>query len=124
MTSYDNKTIYDGDWVNGKREGIGKLIITDEYNYTGPFENDYFSGSGGVLCDSKGNIYEGDFENGKFEGYGHYKMSNGDKYIGEFKDGIFNGKGQYNDKDGNLFDGEFKNGKKEGQCSFREMSKS
>ena len=32
MTSYDNKTIYDGDWVNGKREGIGKLIISDEYN--------------------------------------------------------------------------------------------
>ena len=114
MTSYDNKTIYDGDWVNGKREGIGKLIISDEYNYTGPFENDIFSGTGGVLCDIKGNIYEGDFEKGKFEGYGHYKMSNGDTYIGEFKEGKFHGKGQYNDKEGNLFDGEFKQGKKDG----------
>ena len=72
------------------------------------FENDIFSGTGGVLCDIKGNIYEGDFEKGKFEGYGHYKMSNGDTYIGEFKEGKFHGKGQYNDKEGNLFDGEFK----------------
>ena len=115
MTSYDNKNIYDGDWVNGKREGIGKLIICDEYNYTGPFENDNFSGSGGVLCDNKGNIYEGDFEKNKFEGYGHYKMSNGDVYIGEFKEGLFHGKGQYNDNEGNVFDGEFKNGKKDGE---------
>ena len=115
MTSYDNKNIYDGDWVNGKREGIGKLIICDEYNYTGPFERDFFSGTGGVLCDNKGNIYEGDFEKNKFEGYGHYKMSNGDSYIGEFKEGLFNGKGQYNDNEGNVFDGEFKNGKKEGR---------
>jgi hypothetical protein len=114
-TSYDNKTIYDGEWKNGKKEGFGKLVITDKYNYSGPFENDCFSGTGGVLCDNLGNIYDGDFENGKFDGYGHYKMSNGDTYIGEFKGGLFNGKGQYNDKDGNLFDGEFKNGKKDGK---------
>ena len=115
MTSYDNKTIYDGEWKDGKREGIGKLVITDKYNYSGPFEDDYFSGNGGVLCDNLGNIYDGDFEKGKFNEYGHYKMSNGDTYIGEFKEGLFNGKGQYNDKDGNVFDGEFKNGKKEGR---------
>ena len=115
MTSSDNKTIYDGEWKNGMRHGNGKLIITDKFNYTGPFEKDYFSGTGGVFCDNKGNIYDGDFEKGKFDGYGHYKMSSGDTYIGEFKEGLFNGKGQYNDKDGNVFDGEFKNGKKEGQ---------
>jgi len=114
MTSSDNKTIYDGEWENGMRHGNGKLVVTDKYNYTGPFEKDYFSGTGGVLCDNHGNIYDGDFEKGKFDGYGHYKMSNGDTYIGEFKGGLFNGKGQYNDKDGNVFDGEFKNGKKEG----------
>ena len=114
-TSYDNKTIYDGEWKDGKKEGLGKLVITDKFNYSGPFENDCFSGTGGVLCDNLGNIYDGDFENGKFDGYGHYKMSNGDTYIGEFKGGLFHGKGQYNDKDGNLFDGEFKNGKKDGQ---------
>ena len=115
MTSYDNKTIYDGDWVNGKKEGTGTLIISDEYNYTGPFEKDYFSGTGGVLCDNRGNVYEGDFEKGKFEGYGHYKMANGDTYIGEFKEGLFHGKGQYNDNEGNIFDGEFKKGKKDGE---------
>ena len=115
MTSSDNKAIYDGEWKNGMRHGNGKLIITDKFNYTGPFEKDYFSGTGGVFCDNKGNIYDGDFEKGKFDGYGHYKMSSGDTYIGEFKEGLFNGKGQYNDKDGNVFDGEFKNRKKEDQ---------
>ena len=115
LTSYDNKTIYDGEWKNGKKEGIGNLIVTDKFNYSGPFENDLFSGSNGVLCDSKGNLYEGDFENGKFNGYGRYKMCNGDSYVGEFKNGLFEGKGQYNDSEGNVFDGEFKNGKKDGK---------
>jgi hypothetical protein len=114
-TSHDNKIIYDGEWENGMRHGMGKLVVTNKYKYSGPFENNCFCGTGGILCDNEGNVYEGDFEKGKFNGYGHYKMCNGDIYIGEFKDGLFHGKGQYNYKNGDLFDGIFKNGKKEGQ---------
>ena len=112
MTSEDNNNLYDGEWKDGAKSGIGKMIIKGKSKYSGPFENDVYHGTGGVYCDNEGNIYEGDFEEGKFNGYGHYKTTLGNLYIGQFKDGLFDGKGQLTDEKGNVFNGEFKKGKK------------
>ena len=45
--------VYTGQWLNGKRDGIGKVIIVG------------------------GDCYEGEWKNGLMHGYGCYKWENG-----------------------------------------------
>ena len=52
---------YEGQWKNGKQEGMG-MFVKD----------------GGIR-------YEGEFRAGKFEGLGFGKYPNGDTYIGTWK---------------------------------------
>ena len=75
---------YEGDYLNGKREGKGIYI----YN--------------------SGDIYEGEYKNDLKDGYGIYKYNNGDVYEGNYKEGFYDGKGKYTYADGDIYDGEFK----------------
>jgi hypothetical protein len=52
--------IYDGEFVNGKKEGHGKLTTSDGNVYEGNFVNDMKHGSG-VLLYSSGAKYDGNF---------------------------------------------------------------
>ena len=110
-SSKDNQYIYDGNWVNDKKEGNGDLF-DHGIKYSGAFKNDLFEGSGNLI-DKEGNIYEGEFINGSLNGMGHMIKSNGESYVGMFKEGLFNGKGQLTTK-GDIYDGEFIEGKKQG----------
>lgn len=67
-----NHTIFNGELVNGLREGYGVYITITEQKYMG------------------------DFKNGKFEGNGIFTIMSGflGKYEGEFKNGLFHGKGE------------------------------
>ena len=61
---------YEGDLINGMRNGQGKLYYKN------------------------GNIkYEGEFANDKFEGTGKFYYTDGNYYIGQFKNGLKHGKG-------------------------------
>ena len=74
---YDDGSVYEGDFVDGKRTGKGK------YTYT------------------SGSVYEGDFVDGNFTGKGKYTYANGDVYEGDFVDGNFT-KGIIYDNYGNI----------------------
>lgn len=110
-SSKDNQYIYDGNWINDKKEGNGDLF-DHGVKYSGFFKNDLFEGAGNLI-DKEGNIYEGEFINGTLNGMGHMIKSNGESYVGMFKEGLFNGKGQLTTK-GDIYDGEFIEGKKQG----------
>ena len=70
---------YEGEYLNGKREGKGI------YKY------------------NNGDKYEGNYKNDLKEGNGTYKYKNGDVYTGEYKNGLFDGKGKYEYADGEIF---------------------
>ena len=126
-----NKEIYEGEMMNGKKHGIGKLT-TKDYIREGTWKEDKFTGWGreskpngevlegkfidgkvegkGILRDSKGSSYIGDFVDSKKEGFGELDTKKAN-YKGEFKNDKFNGHGKVNIKDdGSEIEGEFRNG--------------
>lgn len=72
--------IYEGDWVNQKKDGFGKLVIPREgqnlfskhlfyQEYTGQFKNDKMHGFGKMIFDD-GTVYEGEWVEGYKQGKG------------------------------------------------------
>ena len=60
--------LYEGDFINDKREGNGKCIIEDGEYYIGQYKNGLFHGKG-IVYYSNGNIRKkGNWINGKFDG--------------------------------------------------------
>ncbi len=79
---------YEGDWVQGIREGSGKWI-TDN-----------------------GDVYEGDFAQGLMSGKGNYQWYNGNHYVGMFRNGKPHGRGIFTFADTlEKIDGEFVDGR-------------
>lgn len=75
---HHNGDVYEGDWVDGLKEGRGY--------YT--WEN--------------GDVYEGEFKNGVREGFGEFKWANGESYKGLWKEDNM-AKGEVFDNFGQLF---------------------
>jgi len=63
---------YEGDFVNGKRDGYGIQYFTDK---------------GSTITIGKGSYYEGYFKNGVFHGKGTYRDTYGYIYTGEYVNG-------------------------------------
>ena len=92
---YDGKLVFEGEYLNGKKNGIGK-----EYKMNGTieFEGEYLNGKRrkGKVYDYESNLkFEGEYLNGKKYGicksyYYDYKY----KFKGEFLDGIVKTYGQ------------------------------
>ena len=94
--------MYEGDFVNDKREGNGKFIWKTGQYYIGQWKNNRKHGKGADY-NKKGNlVYEGDYVNGKLDGNGRLMLKNGQYYIGQFKNGKRNGKGIIYYKNGNI----------------------
>lgn len=71
---YQDNFSYEGEWKNGKREGMGILIKKDVAKFIGEFIED------------------------KVNGFGKFINENGDDYLGYWKDSQFHGLGIYNKK--------------------------
>ena len=117
--------LYEGEFLNGKRNGIGKEYALKIIFYEGEFLNGYRNGRGKMYDFNQKLIFEGEFKGGLMwsgKGYdGHYniiyELQNGngivrdyykDKLVSEieYKNGKKNGRGKEYD-DGNLiFEGE------------------
>lgn len=99
VATYPNGEIYDGEYVNGIREGKG--------NYT------YLNGD----------VYEGDWKENKRDGIGRMfyggkgENANGN-YYGYWKDGSKCGEGVFTYKNQDLYSGEWKGGSKNGTGTF------
>ena len=135
---YKGEFSYEGQWKNGKRDGIGILTKKDVANFMGEFVEDKANGFGKFIieneCDYKGIWkddeqngfgieklpkieYTGEFLNGNKEGYGIMNIKNA-KYEGEISNGNFNGIGTFTFDDKRKYQGEFVNNKLEGYGVF------
>ena len=103
------KNKYIGEFRDMKKWGRGKLI-TNKLIYEGEFVNDKIEGKGKIKFLKSGIEYEGTFINDNIEGYGKFKWINGDIYEGEVKNNKMHGNGVYHYKNGKVFKGLFKNG--------------
>ena len=110
---------YIGDFRNSKRHGKG-ILETDKIYYDGDFLDDKFNGNGKIIFKKENHSYEGEFLNNEINGYGIFKWNNGDYYEGEMKNGKMNGKGKYVNKNGYVFLGKYINDVKQpGGVEFR-----
>lgn len=89
---YANGDEYFGDWKEGSRHGVGKMIWKSATSKSG-------------LSD----VYEGDWCSDQIEGFGKYSWSNGDVYEGFWLQNKRNGQGKYITADGNSYEGTFAN---------------
>ena len=62
---YEDGDLYEGDWIEDKREGFGVMKFVDNLKYEGEFKGDALNGKG-TLYDSGDNVlYEGLWKNSK-----------------------------------------------------------
>ena len=104
---------YQGEMVNGKKEGKGTYLFKNGDKYEGYWKNNKMEGKG-VYQSNDGAKYDGDWVGGKKEGQGIYYYSNGARYEGSWVQNKMEGKGIFYYKNGDKYDGEWKNSKKEG----------
>ncbi len=74
---------YEGEWYQDQREGQGVLIIPDHSIYTGAFRNNRRAGFG--IQTSPSGRYEGDWLADVPHGFGHFTGVAGLEYLGEWK---------------------------------------
>ena len=84
----DNKTRFDGFFVDGKLEGFGTKIKEDSYIYTGEFKKSKFNGKG--TCEfEEGVVFEGEWKDNLLHGKGSMTTPDGTKINGFLKKGEF-----------------------------------
>ena len=74
---YSNKNIYEGEFKNAKRDGMGKIII-----YAKGLSNKNEIRSESIAT------YVGQFKNGRINGHGKWTDAVGNSYEGDFEDNI------------------------------------
>ena len=144
--TYEDGSIYEGEWKSDKRDGYGRLIecesnwhvgfwkkdlrdgfgtrlIEDGRRIEGMFVNDKVSGEAQITCPN-GSYYKGFFKDNIFiSGTGKEIYSSGKEYTGQFVDGKYSGEGTLTYEDGSIYKGNFKNGMGNGQGSLTKKSK-
>lgn len=98
--TYENGDRYEGNWVNGKREGIGNFV-SDISKYEGYWRADKRHGIGKEAFDDNSR-YEGEYADDFFEGQGKQWLSDGRRFEGKFKKDLWNGQGSIFSKEGKL----------------------
>ena len=139
MKLYDSKTnelLYDGECLNGKRNGKGEEYRNGKVIFEGEYLNEKRNGKGKEYYDNERIKFEGEYLNGKiWNGKGYNKNSefqfrikggrgfvkeyyeNGRlKFTGDYSNGTRNGKGKEYNYDGRvIFEGEYSNGERNGK---------
>ncbi len=109
--------VYDGDFVNGLKHGIGIQYMDGLKVYDGHYANDSYEGYGTMFHSSTGQrAYEGSFEAGEFSGERglQYNEAGALVYDGSFDNGHRNGKGVEWIGTLRLYEGDFKDGLRHG----------
>jgi hypothetical protein len=87
---------YQGEFVDGRREGRGSLSYSNGDSYNGEWMNNLFHGNGIfttrgftlALTPHRGQRYEGLYDCGQKHGYGLYHIDDGGVYDGHFEDNL------------------------------------
>ena len=112
--TYANGERYEGYFVNGKRQGVGRMEYANGDVYEGAYEMGKRHGQG-IMTYAAGSRYEGNWENSIKSGQGRFVQVNGEVYEGNFEGGTFDGFGSYTFSNGNIYMGEWKAGKRDGK---------
>ncbi|MEF2243355.1 stalk domain-containing protein [Paenibacillus sp. IITD108] len=107
---YSNKTAYEGEVANGIPNGKGKLIHDGELFFEGQFKNGKIEGIGKMYdIDNPKSYYEGNFQNNRFHGDGKLIYDDGGYHVGSYDNGMREGNGKLYSGDGKLsYSGMFK----------------
>lgn len=123
--SEDDRITWTGDCVDGKTNGSGLLIWTQNgkihARYQGKMAGGKMQGKG-VLVEpaasgSGFDVVAGAFEDGVLNGRATYKSAEGAIFMGSFKDNQIHGDALWIEPDGSSFAGEFVNGAAQGTGS-------
>ena len=117
LINFVDNSIYEGDIVNGKKEGKGIIKYKNGTTYEGDFINDKYNGFG-KLTFKNGCIYEGNFQNNYINGKGKYIYTDGKEYEGDFKMGLKHGFGKLTWNNNKYFEGYWINNKQHGEGMF------
>lgn len=105
---------YDGEWLSGMRDGMGKQTWTDGTEYVGQWRRGR-AGGYGYIRHADGDTYSGEWVNGRAHGFGTYIFQGGDGvYRGAFRCDMREGVGVEEWVDGSCYRGEFRRGDKHG----------
>ena len=118
---YPNLDRYHGEFIQGRREGLGLLTYANGDTYDGEWINNLFHGHGVFSSVDFMNVapgiphtgqrYEGAYEYGRKHGKGIQHLQDGSVYDGEFKNNLFHGEGVLKTKKGDKLMGVFERGK-------------
>ena len=101
---------YEGEIIDGKKEGKGKFTYKNGCVYEGFFKNNKKEGKG-IFYYTNGDRYKGQFEKGFYQGDGIFYFHNGDRYEGKFDKNKYSGFGKYFYHNGDTFEGHWENDK-------------
>jgi hypothetical protein len=96
---YESGAKVEGNYINGKLNGIGTIFFSNGDRYTGEWK-DHIREGRGKMTFADGSEYEGMFSGNKFHGEGTLKFDNGDVFVGFFARDSLHGKGTYYKKNG------------------------
>lgn len=114
VLNYTNGDKYEGEILNGQREGKGTYFYHNGDKYQGIWSQNKKHGMGTMFY-KDGNMYVGQWKNSEKEGIGVFYSKNGDKYEGEYKNGKKHGNGKLTSPDGTTYQGSFNENKKHGE---------
>lgn len=109
---------YEGTYVDGVKQGLGKMTFPNSDTYHGEWKQDRMHGDGSYMYEN-GDIFSGKFALGIRAGKGTYEFT-GDKslLVGNWADNVITD-GKWVFKDGGSYVGRFENGKPIGSCMFK-----
>ena len=100
---------FDGEYQNGRANGLGTITYSNGDRYAGQFENGRRHGEG-VFAWVGGTYYKGQFDNGLRHGGGLVVFPKGDRYEGQWRKGKPHGAGTFTTADGVAEKREWRNG--------------
>ena len=106
--------IYEGEYINGKRDGTGTFTWTYDgepedgqpVTYQGQWRDDEI-GPNGTLTFANLGTYEGEFSKKARNGKGKFTWLNGDRYEGAWSNDQITGLGTFTAADGTVLEGQF-----------------
>mmetsp|Transcript_46259 Transcript_46259/g.86370 ORF Transcript_46259/g.86370 Transcript_46259/m.86370 type:complete len:440 (+) Transcript_46259:33-1352(+) len=98
--------VYEGEWLDGKKHGQGRLTFGEDGFYEGSFQAGEITGTG--RHELHGTVYVGDFLGGQKHGQGQLTKPDGTTYVGSFAQGLYAGQGTLSLPSGERYVGGFK----------------
>jgi hypothetical protein len=111
---YDDGSVYEGTFKNGRQDGTGTYTLPNGYSYTGAWVDGEIKGQG-VARYPNGSVYEGLFDQGKPVGKGKITFPDGGTYEGDWTAGAMTGQGVATYANGSVYTGAFVDGKHDGK---------